>query len=365
MSVMTVDVNTDIHQAYRFPAWVALFVFSAVCLAAITSTTEDRTGREKWVVAVSCISMILAFCASLSYLFVRPKFVGKSIEVWLALIIIVLWCAGWPVIMNTDNAIAVTSTLTAGLFIINANLYFFTWLALAAALFIAGSIAQERSGLSLVPSATQARWLGLAAASIIVMASAARVLRADTCQLDIFSDSAYCRRTRWAVGLGCISTVISIFVLFASRCFTLLLNVEFAITSLLLVLWCFGVGFITFGNTPGATISNIYFGAWIAFIVTVFLFAYSFREFMAARAEDAENSTADTKTKDDDKQAGKKDAAPQPANYKIDDSDEDDEETGAPPSPDSEVVEVTNVPLKDDTDEIVIIPLKDKKESDS
>ena len=300
MSVISVDVNTDMHQARRFPVWIALFVFSAVCLAAITSTTEEgRNSKENWVTGASCMSMLVALLASGAYLFIRPHFVGKALEIFAALFLLVIWCVSWPIIMNMDHAIAVIAAQGGGIFILNANLYFFTWLSLGAILYIVTSTFQEFAGLSLIPSRTNARWWALAAASIIVMASAARVLRdTSTCQLAAFDDSEYCRRTRWAVGLGCISTIIALFFLVASRCFTLFLSVEFAISTLLLVLWCFGVGFITFGNTPGATISNIYFGAWIAFVVTVFQFGDNFREFMAAYAE----GTAATAKKDHNKE---------------------------------------------------------------
>ncbi|GAX27137.1 hypothetical protein FisN_13Lh313 [Fistulifera solaris] len=322
MSVLTVDVNTDIHQARRFPAWIALFVFSAVCLAAMTSTTEEgRNTKENWVVAASCMSMLVAFLASAAYLFARPHFVGRSIEVLAGLFLLVVWCVAWPVIMNIDHGIAVVAAQGGGLFIINANLYFFTWLALAAVLFIVASAAQEFAKLSLIPSRTNARWLALAAASIIVMSSAARVLRdTSTCQLAAFDDSEYCRRTRWAVGLGCISTIIALFFLVASRCFTLFLTVEFAISTLLLVLWCFGVGYITFGNTPGATISNIYFGAWIAFLVTVFQFADNFREYMATRSE--EGGGPNSKNQNDSADAMEKQDEPTSSPHK-DDNDED------------------------------------------
>lgn len=384
MSVLTIDVNTDIHQAYRFPAWVALFVFSAICLAAVTSTTEDgRNGKENWVVASSCISMIVAFSASLSYLFVRPKFVGKAIEVGLALLLIVLWSAAWPVIMNIKNGIAVAATLGGGLFIVNANLYFFTWLALGAALYIIGSLAQEVGGLSLVPSRTHARWLALGAASIIVMASAARVLKdTDTCKLAAFSDSEYCRRTRWAIAMGCISTFISIFVLLVSICFTLLLKIELAITSLLLVLWCFGVGYITFGNTPGATISNIYFGAWIAFILTVILFGCSFREYMALRAEEASTDSSHggnrqtKKAAGNDIEQGEKDETttsphkeyedddsdePRQYHYKIGDSDDDDDDNNEISSSQQERQRKEE---DDDDVKVIDIPLDEKNDTD-
>jgi hypothetical protein len=75
------DLNTDM-SAKRFPIWISLSVFSAVCLAAVTTTVDkaDRDSGDKWVLAVMCISMSLSFVAVGMYLLSRSMFVGQAAE---------------------------------------------------------------------------------------------------------------------------------------------------------------------------------------------------------------------------------------------------------------------------------------------
>jgi hypothetical protein len=297
MSAFPIEMNTEYHSAHRFPAWMALTIFSAVCLAAIASDTVHRDAAEKWTLAVTCLSMILSFLAVCAYLFMRGPFVGQIPEAAILITLTALWAAGLPVAMNPENGIAVVSQQGEGLVINNANLYFFAWLSLAAILYLSGSLAQESAGVDVTQTPPQlARWYGLTASSMVVMGSASRALNSSTCDLASFRGLQYCRRTKFAIAVGTISFVLSAVVTFlVHQTATLQLWVETAFTTVLLTLWCFGVGYITFGSTPGATISNLYFATWISFIMVVFLFAQNFRETIAAR-EQAHSSTSGTTT---------------------------------------------------------------------
>lgn len=284
-STVSVELNYDYQSAHRFPAWLALSVFSAVCLAAVATQVDSRGGAEKWVLSVTIVSMILSFLAVVAYLVMRAPFVGQLPEGALLGLLTALWCAGLPTIMNPNRDLAVISDEEDLLVIKNANLYFFCWLSLACILYLSGSFAQEAAGYDVTKTPPKtARWYGLCASSVVVLGSAVEALKsADACDIEGLSKSTYCRRTRWAISLGTISAVVAGAVVFMSRRGQLQLAVEFGITTLLLILWCFGVGFITFGSTPGATISNLYFASWISFILAVYIFAQSFREVLAAR----------------------------------------------------------------------------------
>lgn len=72
----------------RFPAWLALSIFSAVCLAATETERSaagggDRSSADKWVLSVEILSMSFAFFACLAYLFesLRERFVAKIPEI--------------------------------------------------------------------------------------------------------------------------------------------------------------------------------------------------------------------------------------------------------------------------------------------
>ena len=57
-------------------------------------------------------------------------------------------------------------------------------------------------------------------------------------------------------------------------------------------MWCFGVGYTTFGESPGSQIGNLYFSSWISFLLSVFLFGHNFREFVSAGSAPVEDSTS-------------------------------------------------------------------------
>jgi hypothetical protein len=78
---LELDLNMDM-SAQRFPVWMALSVFSAVCLAAVTTTVDkdERGTADRWVLSVTCISMILSFVGVAMYLFSRGLFVGQAPE---------------------------------------------------------------------------------------------------------------------------------------------------------------------------------------------------------------------------------------------------------------------------------------------
>jgi hypothetical protein len=78
----TIEINTDYQNAERFPAWMALSVFSAVCLAAFDSqqSADNRSSAEKWVLSALILSMCFSFFACLAYLAARHLFVAALPE---------------------------------------------------------------------------------------------------------------------------------------------------------------------------------------------------------------------------------------------------------------------------------------------
>jgi hypothetical protein len=82
MPSVQVEFNTEYQNAHRFPAWMALSVFSIVCLAAIgaESTRDERDAAIKWSLAVASMSMIVSFLAVVAYLMARGVFVGQTPE---------------------------------------------------------------------------------------------------------------------------------------------------------------------------------------------------------------------------------------------------------------------------------------------
>jgi hypothetical protein len=72
----------------RFPAWMALAVSSAVCLAASETkrnalglSGSSRTGADNWVLSVEVLSMCFSFFSCIAYLGVAEHFIGKIAEI--------------------------------------------------------------------------------------------------------------------------------------------------------------------------------------------------------------------------------------------------------------------------------------------
>jgi hypothetical protein len=176
----------------------------------------------------------------------------------------------------------------------NANLYFSSWIAFSAAVFLAGSLAQESMGIDVrTAPAKQSRWFALAASSMVVLFASVRIHRNDEVQcggpagtFDDFADNQaagtlagteFCKRINLGIALGVITFVFSLLLTFGAAIpgLNLILSsgglIELVISALLLTMWCFGVGFITFGGdlSPGTHIGNLYFATWICFGVAV------------------------------------------------------------------------------------------------
>jgi hypothetical protein len=79
----TIELNTEYQSAERFPAWMALSVFSAVCLAAVNAqqNPSNRDAGDKWVLSVTILSMCFSFFACLAYLAIRHLFVATIPEI--------------------------------------------------------------------------------------------------------------------------------------------------------------------------------------------------------------------------------------------------------------------------------------------
>jgi hypothetical protein len=145
---------------------------------------------------------------------------------------------------------------------------------------VAGSLAQETMGLDVrAAPAKQARWFSLGASSMVVLFASVRIFKDEDFDCggteanaeDGLEYTEFCKRTRLGISLGVITFVLSLVLSFGAAKIPLLGMVELAVSSVLLVMWCFGVGFITFGGdlSPGTHIGNLYFATWISFGLVV------------------------------------------------------------------------------------------------
>jgi hypothetical protein len=80
---ITINLNTDMTAAQRFPAWILLCVSSIVCVIALQSRRGffdvDDAG-EAWILSVGSISFLLSLAAIVMYLCFRTVFVSNIPE---------------------------------------------------------------------------------------------------------------------------------------------------------------------------------------------------------------------------------------------------------------------------------------------
>jgi hypothetical protein len=214
-------------------------------------------------------------------------------------IAIVLWGFGIPVIMNPNNSIAVSYTEVN-----NANLYFASWAAFCCCMWIVGSQAQETCGLDMTTVAPRkAKSYGLVASSLVVMGSSIRIFKSFKCQRTEMSGVQVCRQTKFAISAGVIGFCVAVLWTYASHRGLLthhqgvvVSNYELYGSGGLLVLWVFGLAFITFGQGPGHSIGNLYFATWVSLIISIFLFAESLRGYLGGREAAAQQQSMSTTT---------------------------------------------------------------------
>jgi hypothetical protein len=181
-------------------------------------------------------------------------------------------------------------------------LYFFSWGSLAACLYLVSSLLQEIRGINVIQQTDPKtlKWFILLASGLVAMGSASRIFKAGNCSSTL--DGSFCRRTKFAVSAG----VISFFLSFCVATMGLVrgldlgflgLLFELIVSGLLVILWCFGVGYITFGISPGHAIGNLYFSTWISFLVIILLFSDSLRQWWDHNPSAAQSTEGECENK--------------------------------------------------------------------
>lgn len=305
------DTEANRFSVTRRTAWWGLTVFSAISVAAHFTAVSDKkdvgfetTRADKWTGAVMIVSMAFAFFACSAHHFFAEPFVDKWPEGTVSTIVLALWAAGMAAIMNPDNFQAVDE----GGSIFNANLYFFSWSSLAAAVWIFCSFVTIQAYFkrmeddSAPPNMT--KWYLLVAASFVVMMSSIRIYRADANMCNEGESSSYCNRVRYALSLGTVAVIFGVIDIIMTNLGKMTVYPEAGLSFLLFVLYIAGISVITFGagKGPGTNIGNLYFSTWLGFVLTMFLASKSWTAVMETRkGGDAEEEAAEG---DDKAEAG-------------------------------------------------------------
>mmetsp|Transcript_748 Transcript_748/g.992 ORF Transcript_748/g.992 Transcript_748/m.992 type:complete len:323 (+) Transcript_748:112-1080(+) len=295
MSATTLPETDPSSTRNRFSEWVALAVFSAVALGAHESDDDDNNEKEdKWITAVTSMTICVASLSVLAHFLFAERFVAQAPEAIAVLIVAVVWAGGLPVIMNPDNGlgqrddtVSFDSTNTTDpsfkpeIIVANANLYFSSWGAFIAILYIVGNMAHEANlgtdVLRRAPPKTTL-WYTLCAASFVVMVASSRFFH-TFCGTDNEDDgSEICKRTKFGICIGVFGTLFTSGLSIMSTMGRPPLMVETGVSFLLIVMYSFGVAYLTFKTGPATAISNFYFSTWAGFVISLLTFGKSVKE---------------------------------------------------------------------------------------
>jgi len=296
-STMTSGTGTGTLEN-RFLAWTGVACFSAISLGAhISWDWFYDTAKERWVTAVTSMSMIVAFLAMVAHFVVPSTFIGKPYEAGTASLLIVFWTAGLPVVMNPDNAIAVGIARVDDMksfTILNANLYFGCWFAFMAVIYILGSYVRDLGyDLTKAPPKTTA-WFAITCGSVVVLGSSTKFFW-EFCDDD--SSTPDCVRTKYGIALGVIG-----FFLAAGMCaVNVVLGsigfiIELVLSTIVFTLNCAGIGLITFGWGPGTFLGNLYFFTWLIWGLSGYLLLSLLTEFMGGKSSTTSTSEIEMDT---------------------------------------------------------------------
>lgn len=281
-------------QLNRFNGWAALLVASVISAAALEDEGNWKDIGTKGTFAISCcaVSAILSLLVVLGHYSAAVKtiIVGTYFEVFLAVLLLSLWCGGIAIIQDPRNFLATFTGLTKGNDIKNANLYFFSWASFGTSLYLASSNLQHTSPLHIADTISNApkklvRWYLLFASSVVILITAADLQDgacSDVCYGNVNGcyQAKSCRATKFAISIGAIFGVVSFCSIVLSHLNSMNLLGECCLSVLSLIFYSFGVGFITADEGPGSSLGNLYFATWAGFIFSMMIVVMCASEYL-------------------------------------------------------------------------------------
>lgn len=263
-----------------FTTWCYVLLISIVTFTCAASLGFD-TSDEVWVTIAASISLVLSLSVFLGYNCFRQSIEGSMVEGFIALVNLLAWIACIPSVMSITNA---ANDIT------NVNLYFAIWISFAAAVYqfiqMLPPLLGERSCLP-EDSSKFSRLVGLVIASIVLLVSASEFSVSNDCTA---SDSgSTCQRNQYAIFVGFTGMTIPVISILLTAVHRMNMLIDVILSTLLFIVYIFGVGFATFGDGPASlNITNIYFSPWVGFALSSSLAWESIITFVNYHFEDDE-----------------------------------------------------------------------------
>lgn len=286
---MSTDISIESSsRSPRFIQWLSFLIFSTVTL--ISSVDEMRTssqsiGAQRYAVfcaaatfAISVIVVIMHFF-SISALII----VGTPIEGAICAILVTLWCFVVGVVNDARNDLAVDESGN----VVNGNLYYFSWAGFVCSLMLLISYLRSAFDVDVAGeirsrSARLNYWAAALASSLVVMGATTNLFISKC--IEQSEDDIYCRRCKFGISLGSIGTILSLYCV-ASKIVTSRAPFLFEalLSTLMFILYIFGVIFLTEADSPGSNIGNLYYFTWGGFLSSFALMASCYDDYQVAK----------------------------------------------------------------------------------
>jgi hypothetical protein len=234
---------------------------------------------------IACSAITFSITAIITILHMLPTFahfiVNTKIEGVIIIILAVCWAATVSIVSNANSGLAVDNSSNNT--VQNGNLYYFSWAGFVTAIlllvaYLRGVFGVDVAGEIRNRSTRLTLWAGMLACALVVMGSSANVFDKQ-CAPQVETD-AFCKRTKYGISVGAISTVFALAVVGMKMMTTVApFMVEAGMSVFLAIMNGFGVAFITSAKGPGSPIGNLYYFTWLSFLSSFMLVASCYEDY--------------------------------------------------------------------------------------
>ena len=263
--------------------WSVFFIFSLIAVGSVYEAVRYQrfyshsSSEQTWAVGSSTAVFLLAFAAVTVQMIpaVNSGLLGSKLELVaivgnLAFSSVSVGCA-----TNPASGMAINSSggISFG------NLYYSTWACEVIGVMLLASYLRTERGFD-INSELHARgrrfrhWVILALTSLVVMGSAASSHDAKCFDRDV-KPEPYCGRASYGVSAGCIGCVASLSIVAARMTCVkreggedgpnrAMFTAEAVLGTVLLLVNCMAVAYLTSEEGPGAPIGNLFYASWLS-----------------------------------------------------------------------------------------------------
>lgn len=263
--------------------------------------TASSGSQQKLAIFFTCMTFILTTVAvGLQLVPSTARYMdGTYIEGGICVGLIFFWVFTVAIITDAKYGIAVNDEGAVS----NGNLYYFSWAGFVCSVTLAISYLQSAfqvdvTGEIRTRASRLTNWSALLTFSLVVMGCSVNIYSGNCTGDDTYS-ATYCRRTKFGIALGTLTTILSLLVVASKVALRPLPFMAEAITGLIsTVMYIFGVCFITTQNGPGAPLGNLYYFTWLSFLISGLITASCYEDYQGVGK--APENTQEDKVNDDE-----------------------------------------------------------------